>query len=504
MKRSILSFIFVAVLLLAACAAPTVTQTLTVTTVTTPTTAPALTVTATTTSTVTVTTTPTVTITLPATTTLPTTTPTTTQPTATTPTTTPPTTTTPAPTQVVDLSNVALIGTSGGLNTVDDSGISVLNKEIGRIIDIAIDKQGQVWVVTSSSLKVFDGQIWTNQQLPQGFYTPEAIAIDSAGRAWLGYYGGVSVLLDDGQWLNYSSDDFGLGQYANLVNDVAIDYQDQVWVATSSGVAFFNGNSWIPYDESSGLTYNTIEAIVIDNQNKVWVAHSYGVDVFDGSNWIFYGKKYDKTPLIEVEELSGVQTLAVDNKGFVWAGTFGKGASVFNGSDWQTYDSRECFYGSSVNSIACDSRDRLWLGTDFGLAVFDGSNWSQYTKNTTELLSNNIGAIVVTGAGPSSLPPAPVLESGSVRGKIQSGGQPVAGAKVVVCWQTVLLYSGESPCSGDSYSAITDENGDFLITGVPPYRYCLAIQKPDGHWKVLVGYVYVVDGETTFLGALDI
>jgi hypothetical protein len=234
------------------------------------------------------------------------------------------------------------------------------------------------------------------------------------------------------------------------------------------------------------------------------VAHSYGVDVFGGSSWAFYGKKYDKTPLIEVEKLSGVNTLAVDSQGRIWAGTSSYGISVFNGSDWQTYDSRECFYGSSVNSIACDSRGRVWLGTDFGLAVFNGSSWFQYTKNTSELLSNDIEVIIVTGAGPSSLPQAPAIETGGVKGKVQSGGQPVAGATVVVCGQTVLVYFGESPCIGDSYSAVTDENGEFYITDVPPYRYSLAIKKPDGDWKVLMGYIYVIDGETTSLGVLSI
>jgi len=380
----------------------------------------------------------------------------------------------------------------------------VLNEGIGWVKDIAVDKQGQVWAVTYSGLKVFDGQSWTDRQQPQGVYTLEAIAIDLAGRAWLGHYDGVSILLNDGQWLSYNSDEFGLGQYANLVNDVVVDHHDQVWVATSSGVAVFNGDFWTPYNETSGLTYDSVEAIVVDHQGKVWLAHSYGVDVFDGTSWIFYGKMYDETPLIEVEKLTGVRALAVDNQGFVWAGTSSYGVSVFNGNDWQTYDSRECFYGSSVNSIACDSRDRIWLGTDFGLAVFDGSNWSQYTRNTTELLSNDIEAILVTGDRPLSLPQAPVLEPGEVKGKVMSGGQPVAGATVVACWQTVPFYSGESPCSGDSYSAITDENGDYHITDVPPYKYCLAIQKPDGDWKILIGYVYVIGGETTSLDVLNI
>ncbi len=386
---------------------------------------------------------------------------------------------------------------------MDESGISALGSGPSRIIDIATDEPGQVWAITSSGLSVFDGQSWTDYQRPEGVYTLEAVAIAPDGRVWIGYYGGVSVL-DEGQWLSYSSDSFGLGDYANLISDVAIDHQGRAWVATSSGVAVLDGDSWTPYDESSGLTYNSTTAIVIDHQGKVWVAHLYGVDVFDGSSWILYGEKYDKEAQIEVDALSGVKALAVDNQGFIWAGTSAYGISVFNGSDWSTYGSREFFYGSGVNAIACDSQGRVWLGTNFGLAVFDGSNWFHYTKNSSELLSNDIDAILVTGAGPSSLPQAPALEPGDIMGKIQSDGQPVAGATVVVCWQTVLFYSGESPCSGDSYSAVTDENGEFFISNVPPYKYSLAIQDLEGDWQVLMGYIYVIDGETTDLGTLSI
>jgi len=381
--------------------------------------------------------------------------------------------------------------------------MGVLSQEFGEIKDALFDDRGWLWVITGGYLRVFDGRVWTARQGPPGVYTLEAMAFDPAGRLWLGHYGGVSVL-DGGQWKTYNAGGFGLGQNAGLVSDVAVDRQGRVWAATASGVAVFNGDSWAHYDDTSGLNDAYTKSIVVDRDGRVWVAHSDGVDVFDGSGWVSHGRKNKKTPFIENERLSMVQALAVDGQGNVWAGTYADGVSVFNGTAWQTYDSRQCFYGGSVNAIGCDGRGRIWLGTDFGLAVFDGTGWSQYTKNSSPLLSNNVSAVVVTGAGPSALPRAPALEPGSIRGTIKSGGQPVAGATVVVCWQTSMLYSGDSPCSGESYSAVTDERGEFRIFGVPPYRYDLAIKKPDGKWKILLGNVYVIDGEMTDIGVLSL
>ena len=386
---------------------------------------------------------------------------------------------------------------------MDENGISTLGVGPIHISDIAIDDQGMIWAITSEGLSVFDGQSWTDHQRPEGVYSLYTLAIAPDGRIWIGYYGGVSFL-DEGQWFSYTSDSFGLGDHGDLINDIAIDHQGRVWVATSSGVAFLDDDSWVPYNESSGLTNNSTTAITVDHQGNVWVAHSYGVDVFDGSGWVFYGKKYDKEAQIEVEALSGVSALTVDNQGCIWAGTHSHGISVFNGSNWNTYGSRECFYGCGVNAIACDDQDRVWLGTDLGLVVFDGDNWFQYTKNSSGLLSNRVDTVLVIGAGPSPLPQAPALEPGNVTGNIKSGGQPVAGATVVVCWHASPFYSGDSPCSGNTYSVITDENGDFFISDVPPYKYGLAIQSPEGSWKILTGYIYVVDGETTDLGSLSI
>ncbi len=409
---------------------------------------------------------------------------------------------TTAPTRAVDLSNITLIGTQSGVNAIDERGLVVFDKGLGLLEGAAIDAKGQIWVVTNSNLMSFDGKGWTAHPGPSGVYILEDIAIDSTGRVWLGHHGGASVL-EGGQWRTYSSDLFGLGQYADLVKDIAVDLQNRVWVATSTGVAVFNAGSWAHYDDAAGLTYNTVEAIAVDHQGRVWLGHTYGVDVFDGTAWTFYGEKHDKAPQIEVEALAGVKALAVDARGYVWAGTLLDGVSFFNGSAWQTYDSRKCFYGGAVNSITCDPKGRVWLGTNFGLAVFDGSQWFQYTQRSSALLSNEVRFVIVTGAGPS-LPPAPALQAGRFTGKIMSSGQPVAGAKVVVCWETEMLYSGESPCLGDSYSAVTDSSGEFSIGNVPPYRYALAIQKPNGAWKIRLGYIYVVDGETTFLGSISI
>ena len=417
-------------------------------------------------------------------------------------TTTSPTTT---PGITIDISNMVLIGTPQGFNIINKHGLSDLSGLYSgiEVLDSTIDDSGKIWYISSGSIITYDGINWKPISLPKGVYVFYAITIDHDGRIWVGHYKGVSVLEGE-QWRTYSSDTFGLGEFSDVVNDIAIDNQNHIWVATTAGVAYLTGETWTPYDESKGLTNNFTEAVLTDHQGKVWVAHTYGVDVFDGNKWVFYGSAYNKSALIEVKQLVGAIALAVDGQGAVWVGTSYEGISYFNGSTWHTYDCREYFYGAQVKAITCDKQGRVWLGTDFGMTVFDGSAWSSYTQNSSELLSNSVNVILVTGEGSASLPPAQGLQPGSVSGQIKSGDQPLAGAKVVVCWDTEMFYSGDSPCLGDSYSVMTDANGEFNIEGIPPYRYRLAIQKPDGKWKILLGYVYIVDGESTLLKAISL
>jgi hypothetical protein len=413
-------------------------------------------------------------------------------------------TTPPVPTtQAVDLANIALIGTEGGFNLIDKTGIRETYGGPSGVKDMIVDKNGIVWAAESSVLSTYDGQDWQVYPQPKGVYSTGAIALDSKNRIWIGHYKGVSVL-EGGQWLTYGSDKFGLGQFSELVNDIAIDHDNRVWVATSAGVAVYDGNHWAHYDESSGLVNNTIEAVICDRKGKVWIAHTYGVETFDGSGWVFYGDEYKTTPKIKVEDLHGVKSLAVDGQGYIWAGTTSHGVSVFDGIQWKTYQSHEHFCGAAINGITFDSLNRVWLATDFGLFILDSNKWFHYTRNSSQIISNDINIVMVTGSGPASIPPAAALKPGAVQGTVLVNNQPVDGVLVVLCFNAVMLYSGEAPYTGESYSATADRNGGFHIVNVPPGVYDMCFKTPGGKWYLLLGNVRVIDDETTFLKKVSI
>jgi ligand-binding sensor domain-containing protein len=112
-----------------------------------------------------------------------------------------------------------------------------------------------------------------------------------------------------------------------------------------------------------------------------------------------------------------VQSLAVDNKGQLWAGTYSKGLNLFNGQGWVNYNRQNSGLSSNhVRSLSADGNNRIWIGTEWGLDVFDGKDWKNYHMHNSDLTDNEVYAVAVGGQGPSL--PVDRKGAGSLTGKI--------------------------------------------------------------------------------------
>ena len=78
-----------------------------------------------------------------------------------------------------------------------------------------------------------------------------------------------------------------------------------------------------------------------------------------------------------------------------------------------------------------------------------------------------------TGKSAQSGPPQvekvkPVAGTGNVQGKVLYNNAPVENIEVKLCETFSRFLSG---CGGQTYTAKTDKDGDFVITNVPPQEY---------------------------------
>lgn len=127
-----------------------------------------------------------------------------------------------------------------------------------------------------------------------------SVFVDSKGTKWCGTNHGVSNLFGKdqrimGNWISYTTDKVytsvlkngipydsiyaieGGGLADNLVLAICEDQDHTMWFGTPKGLTSFNGNGWETFTTDDGLVGNYINDIKIDNEGTLWIATNAGV-----------------------------------------------------------------------------------------------------------------------------------------------------------------------------------------------------------------------------------
>ena len=264
----------------------------------------------------------------------------------------------------------AVVGTGTGTRITDvevvvsDSagGQATISYAEGRVLALAADASGNVWVATWAGLSRFDGQQWTTFTQADG--------------------------LGDG-----------------TIYSVAVDDQGQVWARSSNGLSRFDGQRWTSYwfegIGGSRLTVAPNGDVWCDNHGNFLLAR------FDGQNWWAYN--HTDIGTIESEEHfdnARFIKITVDQSGTLWAvvwfdkarrsakktdGSVSETWSrllTFNGTQWSAYQ-------LGVGTIFPDSQGRVWMSCRSGLCIKDGSMWKHYNldRSVDQMTEDSAGRL---------------------------------------------------------------------------------------------------------------
>lgn len=151
-------------------------------------------------------------------------------------------------------------------------------------------------------------------------------------------------------------------------NGIAIDHKETKWFATSVGIRKFDGREWTVYDTSnSPLPHNSINTVLVDRKGNVWAGSWYhGVVHFDPNvqgepAWTVTTKS---DGLVD----NYVLAIAEDREGNIWFGTF-DGASKLDPTTrqgaWTTLRPENSgLTSTTVTAIAVDDSGLIWFGTE--------------------------------------------------------------------------------------------------------------------------------------------
>jgi signal transduction histidine kinase/ligand-binding sensor domain-containing protein/CheY-like chemotaxis protein len=232
------------------------------------------------------------------------------------------------------------------------------------------------------------------------------------------------------------------GLPSNRINDIAEDAFGYLWIATSDGLARYDGIAFQVWRVGQGLRDNNVWAVHVDAHNRVWVGTSnaglamldadraafryydrksdsrIGSDdvwsitsMRDGSIWFgtsdgglhrlqpdgritrFMPRKGDPRSLPE----ASVGQLTVAPDGTLWVGTK-NGVARWTGRDFERLPT-SALNSVAVNGLNVDGDGNLWIGTPRGVSVRrpDGSvslsPWPDYGKTLFHMLLRDRGGI---------------------------------------------------------------------------------------------------------------
>jgi len=269
-----------------------------------------------------------------------------------------------------------------------------------EIYDITVDNLGRKWFITLRVVVLFDGTNWYRYyplDPPANPYLQD-IAIDGEGHPWIASLTGLWTF-DGATWTGYDTGNSGL--LSDSMQAVAAQ-GEKVWVGYggSDGLTQFDGSDWTHYDTVDSLPITTAQfGAAADREGRVWFGASVGAASFDCMAWT----KYDNAN-------SGLSNnsytdIKEDHEGHLWfAGTSSGGLVEFDGATWTQHCGDAPKPGCSVEAVAVDEDNRIWVGshqwgTGRGLSMFNGSSWTTYNQSNSCLASNVVGSLAIDGEG---------------------------------------------------------------------------------------------------------
>ena len=281
-----------------------------------------------------------------------------------------------------------ILGTGGSLfkfNDVNWEEYNYNNSGIRNVYSITIDNSGNKLIGTQSGLFIFNGTNWTKHlPYPDGNSLDNVIhdvEVNTNGEIWvnasqkLAKFDGVS-------WTDYG-----------LSNDLRtlLSYKDNMWFGTDRGLFKFDGTNWSVFDTSnSDISNNKVYSLFKDKNDILWIGGG-GLSKFDGQNWTVFNVLNSNI------NSSTIEIVIIDRDGIKWMKTE-KGLVKFDEVTSNIIPTANTIPSNNVKAIAIENNIK-WIGTDKGLTKFDGTSWVTFNTENSQLPSNEVTSIRIDQVG---------------------------------------------------------------------------------------------------------
>jgi len=190
-----------------------------------------------------------------------------------------------------DVNGGIWVGTNQGVSHFDGATwISYSSPDLhwSGVNATAFDSNGDVWFASPLGCTThFDGTTFTPYDTSNGLLSQFVtdLIIDDQDNKWVGTSSGMSVLDASNTSFTQHTRMYIMPppDTLNPVVDIAMDFYGRIWTAiyvgylAEGGIAYWDGNQWEDFHVSDGLAGPNVRGLVIDSDDNVWVATSTGV-----------------------------------------------------------------------------------------------------------------------------------------------------------------------------------------------------------------------------------
>lgn len=289
------------------------------------------------------------------------------------------------------------IGTTDGLTLREKNQMSTLIKKdslsanyVNHIIE---DKEGRIWIA-GKKLSLFEnGKLEEVSSFPRTIYGLTHLAEDSDGSIYVSTLGGGLYKLDEGEWLQYTTEDGLLG---NSIYSILMDKSGRLWIGGDDGVCYLENGKFTALGEKQGIPTGSVLNFAEDRFDNVWLSiNEVGVVKYQENGFEHFTKK-DGLPSNNIYSLFQIDSLSF------WIGT-DKGLTYWHDQEVENFNEASGFKAKFPYQIVRRRNGDFWFATESGIVIYDGFQFHKaesYGINyTQEGLADTANTWLSFGAG---------------------------------------------------------------------------------------------------------
>ncbi|RKY83814.1 hypothetical protein DRQ09_09485, partial [candidate division KSB1 bacterium] len=238
---------------------------------------------------------------------------------------------------------------------------------LDNVSKVFIDSENNLWVgTTGNGLWKFNSLVWLHYTTADGLLNNSILALfeDSQGNIWIGTEGGVNKY-DGSSFTGYTNANTSGGLVADYVQAINQDILGNMWFGTSSeGLSKFDGTNWESFTSPSCIPSNNVQDIIVDCNGNLWVATDNGAALFDRNNWFQFDDYNYFNDLF-------IHSMDTDPNCVIWFATEG-GITSNQLGYWDimtSYDYSEML-SDLIYVVKVDKHNMVWMGSDNGLNIY--------------------------------------------------------------------------------------------------------------------------------------